>query len=241
MTTGWYTEADGNTYYLSPISDGTQGHMLTGWNWIDDNGDGIYEYYYFETESNGTRGKLYKNTNVGGYMVNGKGQYVDGNGRVVTKTAAEVAAATKAANVPSYVIQDGTWQKDAQGRWTFATTRQFKNEWAAVYNPYADTAKGQRVYDWFYFGADGVMKTGWFTDSNGDTYYLNPLSDGTLGRMLTGWNWIDADGDGKRECYYFETESNGKRGKLYKNMTINGFKVNAKGQWVDNSGNVRYQ
>lgn len=241
MTTGWYTEADGNTYYLSPISDGTQGHMLTGWNWIDDNGDGIYEYYYFETESNGTRGKLYKNTNVGGYMVNGKGQYVDGNGRVVTKTAAEVAAATKAANVPSYVIQDGTWQKDAQGRWTFATTRQFKNEWAAVYNPYADTAKGQRAYDWFYFGADGVMKTGWFTDSNGDTYYLNPLSDGTLGRMLTGWNWIDADGDGKRECYYFETESNGKRGKLYKNTTINGFKVNAKGQWVDNSGNVRYQ
>ena len=241
MTTGWYTEADGNTYYLSPISDGTQGHMLTGWNWIDDNGDGIYEYYYFETESNGTRGKLYKNTNVGGYMVNGKGQYVDGNGRVVTKTAAEVAAATKAANVPSYVIQDGTWQKDAQGRWTFATTRQFKNEWAAVYNPYADTAKGQRAYDWFYFGADGVMKTGWFTDSNGDTYYLNPLSDGTLGRMLTGWNWIDADGDGKRECYYFETESNGKRGRLYKSTTVNGFKVNAKGQWVDNAGNVKYQ
>lgn len=241
MSTGWYTETNGDTYYLSPISDGTQGHMLTGWNWIDDNGDGIYEYYYFETESNGTRGKLYKNTNVGGYMVNGKGQYVDGNGRVVTKTAAEVAAAMRAASVPSYVIQNGSWQKDAQGRWTFATTHQFKNEWAAVYNPYADAAKGQRAYDWFYFGADGVMKTGWFTDNNGDTYYLNPLSDGTQGRMLTGWNWIDADGDGKRECYYFETESNGKRGRLYKNTTVNGFKVNAKGQWVDNAGSVKYR
>ena len=59
--------------------------------------------------------------------------------------------------------------------------------------------------------------------------------------MLTGWNWIDADGDGKRECYYFETESNGKRGRLYKNTTVNGFKVNAKGQWVDNAGSVKYR
>ena len=127
MTTGWYTEADGNTYYLSPISDGTQGHMLTGWNWIDDNGDGIYEYYYFgDRVQRNPRKSSNKNTNVGGYMVNGKYQYVDGNGRVVTKTAAEVAAATKAANVRSHVIQDGTWQKDTQGRWTFATTRQFK-------------------------------------------------------------------------------------------------------------------
>lgn len=34
MMTGWYTDTDNNQYYLSPISDNTMGHMVTGWYWI---------------------------------------------------------------------------------------------------------------------------------------------------------------------------------------------------------------
>ena len=52
MVVGWYTDNDGNIYYLNPISDGTQGQMLTGWQYID----GVW--YYFNPESDGTRGKL---------------------------------------------------------------------------------------------------------------------------------------------------------------------------------------
>ena len=31
MDTGWFKDADGNWYYLNPVSDGTQGAMKTGW------------------------------------------------------------------------------------------------------------------------------------------------------------------------------------------------------------------
>lgn len=31
MDTGWFKDADGNWYYLDPVSDGTQGAMKTGW------------------------------------------------------------------------------------------------------------------------------------------------------------------------------------------------------------------
>lgn len=232
MNTGWYTDGNGDTFFLHNVSDGTLGHMYTGWNWIDDNGDGIYEYYYFETESNGRRGRLYKDANVSGYMVNSKGQWADLNGNPVTRTAEQLKAET--ANVPSFVVVDGKWSQDAQGRWSFEKGRRYANEWAAVFNPYADLSKGQPAYDWFCFDENGFMRTGWHTDENGDTFFLHSISDGRLGHMYTGWNWIDDNGDGVYECYYFGTEANGRRGQLYRSATVDGYKVNEKGQRVQN-------
>lgn len=137
--------------------------------------------------------------------------------------------------LPSYVIKGGSWTQDASGRWTYTNGRQYANEWAAVYNPYANTAKGQAAYDWFRFGKDGIMLTGWFTDEAGDTYYLHPVSDGTQGHMYTGWQWIDDNNDGAAECYFFEMVSNGYKGRLYKSgVTPDGYTVNAKGQWTQN-------
>ena len=232
MNTGWYTDENGDTFFLHNVSDGTLGHMYTGWNWIDDNGDGIYEYYYFEPESNGRRGRLYKDTDIGGYMVNSKGQWVDSNGNTVTCTADQVKAL--AANVPSFVIVDGRWIQDAQGRWGFEKGRRYTNEWAAVYNPYADASRGQPAYDWFCFDGEGFIRTGWYTDENGNTFFLHNVSDGTLGHMYTGWNWIDDNGDGVCECYYFDTQSNDKPGRLYKNTMVEGYRVNEKGQRMQN-------
>ena len=34
---------------------------------------------------------------------------------------------------------------------------------------------------WYRFDQNGYMLTGWFTDSDNNRYYLNPLDDGTLG------------------------------------------------------------
>ena len=57
------------------------------------------------------------------------------------------------------------------------------------------------------------MLTGWFTDSDNNRYYLNPLDDGTLGMMRTGWQMIDG------KLYYFNTQSDGTMGRLLVNTT----------------------
>lgn len=98
-----------------------------------------------------------------------------------------------------------------------------------MHNPYANTAVGQSVYDWFRFDEAGFLMTGWYQDTDGNMYYLNPSSDGTQGRMLTGWNWIDG------QCLYFEEASNGIRGALRKNYTTaDGKQTNEHGAWVVN-------
>ena len=137
--------------------------------------------------------------------------------------------------LPSYVIKGGTWTQDATGAWYYANGRTFTDEWAALQNPYADPGKGQSTFDWFHFGKDSKMTAGWFTDANGDTFYLHTLFDGTQGRMYTGWNWIDDNGDGMAECYYFQEISDGHRGRLYRSATTpDGYTVNDKGQWTQN-------
>lgn len=77
------------------------------------------------------------------------------------------------------------------------------------------------------------MQTGWVTDTDGNTYYLNPVSDNTRGKMQTGWIWIP-DANGVSRCYYFNPNSDGTRGKLLKDTTIDGSTVNADGAWVVN-------
>lgn len=74
--TGWWygTNADNSTWYVN------------GWQWVDGNGDGVAECYYFD--GNGyiaTNG-----TTPDGYQVNGDGQWMQ-NGVVQTKGAATTA------------------------------------------------------------------------------------------------------------------------------------------------------
>ena len=70
------------------------------------------------------------------------------------------------------------------------------------------------------------MVTGWYQDGDGNSYYLNPNSDGTLGRMVTGWQLID------EKWYYFNEISDGKRGALLKNTTTpDGYVVDENGVW----------
>ena len=124
------------------------------------------------------------------------------------------------------------WTYDAgRDKWTYGRKR-YRNQWVYLFNPYA--AQGREQYDWFYFDANGEMVTGWFTDTDGLTYYLNEFSDGTRGRMVTGWNWI-ADASGKKKCYYFSNISDGTRGHLLKgSATPDGYTVDASGAWVEN-------
>ncbi len=70
MVVGWI-ENQGRKYYLSPISDETQGKMCTGWQQIEG------KWYYFNEISDGTRGALMTNTQVGEYYVNEDGVWVE--------------------------------------------------------------------------------------------------------------------------------------------------------------------
>lgn len=130
--------------------------------------------------------------------------------------------------VPSYV-QEGTWHMSEYGIWSFTdgTGQAVTNGWRALYNPYADVSRGQTAFDWFLFDAAGAMKIGWYTDEEGDTYYLNPTSDNTQGRMAVGWWLIDG------RYYYFNEASDGKRGRLLKNTkTPDGYDVDENGVWI---------
>ena len=63
------------------------------------------------------------------------------------------------------------------------------------------------------------MLTGWFTDSDNNRYYLNPLE-----MMRTGWQMIDG------KLYYFNTQSDGTMGRLFVNTTTpDGYVVGADG------------
>lgn len=129
--------------------------------------------------------------------------------------------------VPSYV-EEVVWKAMEDGRWRLgrADGSEYVNTWVAAYNPYADLSAGQQAFDWFLFDAAGYMVTGWYTDGSGNTYYLNPLSDNTKGRMMTGWVVID----GKH--YYFNENPDGTRGRMYRDtFTPDGYRVDGQGVW----------
>lgn len=64
----------------------------------------------------------------------------------------------------------------------------------------------------------------WQSDSNG-WWYQN--DDGSY--ATNGWRWIDGNGDGVSESYYFDGN-----GYLLTNATQDGFTVNADGAWIVN-------
>lgn len=80
---------------------------------------------------------------------------------------------------------------------------------------------------WYRFDQNGYMVTGWFTDGDGNKYYMNPVDDGTLGMMRTGWQIIDG------KSYYFNTQSDGTMGRLYvSSVTPDGYQVGADGALI---------
>ena len=130
--------------------------------------------------------------------------------------------------LPSYVLT-GTWEHSDKWRFKDNDQRYCRNQWAAVYNPYAGA--GQSLYDWFYFNEFGEMQTGWLYEG-GDWYYLNTAADGTQGRLVTGWQWIPY-ADNRYACYYFNPRSDGKKGRLLTSTVVDGkYEVDANGRWV---------
>lgn len=88
------------------------------------------------------------------------------------------------------------------------------NRWLNFTKPTSD-GTGYRVYteDWYYVDGEGKMLVGFQTLKFGnteETYYFNPVHDGTYGKMLAGWHTIDG------VDYYFSEVHDGTYGKLVK-------------------------
>ncbi len=59
--------------------------------------------------------------------------------------------------------------------------------------------------------------------------------DSQNGKNLSnGWNWLDGNNDGVAECYYFYSD-----GTLAVSTVVDGYKVDADGKWIDDSGNIQ--
>ena len=126
----------------------------------------------------------------------------------------------------------GTWTLTENGMWTFSSGgAAYRNGWGYLYNPYANGGAGGA--GWFCFDAQGNMRTGWYQAEDGYVYYLNPRSDGSLGQMLTGWQWIPDD-SGQEHCYYFKPDAGGPMGAMAVSLTTpDGYQVNERGRWCE--------
>ncbi len=127
-----------------------------------------------------------------------------------TKTAgtnAELAGGKNPATGAWAAMMTGVWSQEESGRWTFAAGEHAcRGEWAFIFNPYADSSKGQVNADWFYFDEQGYMATGW--------------------KWLTG-------ADGLTRCYYFNEVSDGTKGSLLRStVTPDNYQVNGSGAWM---------
>ena len=101
------------------------------------------------------------------------------------------------------------------------------NRWLNFTKPSGSTYK---IYaeDWYYVDGFGKMLVGFQTlefGSTKETYYFNPIHDGTYGRMLAGWHQIDGD------WYYFSELHDGTYGKMVKNQWVGDWHVGADGKW----------
>lgn len=114
----------------------------------------------------------------------------------------------------------GSWKYDDRGWW-------FKNSDGSYPTNIWQLLSYEQKAAWYHFDAEGYMQTGWFKDTDGKWYYLNPAADGTCGSMVTGWKWIDG------YWYYFNEKSDGYLGALVMNgRTPDGYIVDEQGRWI---------
>ena len=109
------------------------------------------------------------------------------------------------------------------------------NKWKYYKEDKALKAWQQINNNWYFFNEDGSLKTGWYLDASNNWYFLDSSKTANEGVLLSGWQWIDG------YCYYFEGTDKATFGKMYANTVVKGYRVDAAGRWVNESGNAYYE
>ena len=89
--------------------------------------------------------------------------------------------------------------------------------------------------NWYFFNEDGSLKTGWYLDTSNNWYFLDSSKTANEGVLLSGWQWIDG------YSYYFEGTDKATFGKMYANTVVKGYRVDAAGRWIDESGKAYHE
>lgn len=124
------------------------------------------------------------------------------------------SSGTSKANSSGQWVQGagGWWYQNADGTYPASTWVQL------VWNG---------ISQWYRFNEQGYMVSGWFTDADGNRYFLHNQMDGTQGYMYTGWHQIDGI------WYYFRENVGGPQGSLLVNGTTpEGYKTDSTGAWI---------
>lgn len=109
------------------------------------------------------------------------------------------------------------------------------NKWKYYKEDKALKAWQQINNNWYFFNEDGSLKTGWYLDTYNNWYFLDSSKTASEGVLLSGWQWIDG------YCYYFEGTDKATFGKMYANTVVKGYRVDAAGRWVNESGKAYYE
>ena len=107
-----------------------------------------------------------------------------------------------------------------------AKPTEYKNQWV------------QKGDYWLRYNEEGqALRNSWFNDANGKWYYLQ-----SNGYMTTSWRFIDGDWyyfnkSGEMTTGWVRSEDGSwyylkENGKMARNETINGYRLDSKGQWV---------
>jgi len=185
-----------------PVDPSRYGYRFTGW-YSDPEGTAVYDF----------NAPVYTDMTLYGMW-----QYV---GQPSSSSGGGGGGAVLAKGIT------GTWSYDAKtDTWTFASNgKSYKDEWAEIV--YDNSNPSNPKTAWFRFDANGKMITGWYTDPKGRRFYMNPLSTGSRGAMLTGWQQIDGF------WYYFIEKTGSEEGVLLVNGTApDGFRTDAQGRRI---------
>ena len=109
------------------------------------------------------------------------------------------------------------------------------NKWKYYKEDKALKAWQQINNNWYFFNEDGSLKTGWYLDASNNWYFLDSSKTANEGVLLSGWQWIDG------YCYYFEGTDKATFGKMYANTVVKGYRVDAVGRWVNESGKAYHE
>ena len=116
----------------------------------------------------------------------------------------------------------GVWRQDDTGWWF----ERYDGTWPED--------MWERCYwngemNWYHFDQSGYLDSGWFTDGDGNVYYLHDVHDNRFGYMYKGWHQINGQ-------YYYFTEylmlDGPKEGAMLRNtVTPDGYYVDENGVW----------
>lgn len=207
MCTGWLLQG-GTWYYLKSSGAMVTGMQKIGNYWYYFNSSGAMQtgwvkysnsWYYF-----GSNGSMY---GQGWHLIDGKWYYMYASGAMAANTW-----------IGSYYVgSSGAWIKD----YSENNTDRWIKSGSLWWYRHADGSYTRSDWEkingkWYYFDANGWMKTGWLKLGN-TWYYLTENGD----RVESCWKWING------KCYYFYSN-----GSMASNTTIDGYYVDVSGAWI---------